>query len=145
MNLQDKIRDILLENTHPTSKELSRSKFNEVAGIIAEFIKPEAKLKYKSLIGKQKVYPYTGKDIVLYQIVIRDNSIVINTKRALEDAIKLGIIEEVKPREIWLNQYADDTNFEFSFPYQSKEEAQKNALESVVKQVKFIEVIDDAD
>lgn len=54
-------------------------------------------------------------------------------------------VEEVKPREIWLNQYADDTNFEFSFPYQSKEEAQKNALESVVKQVKFIEVIDDAD
>lgn len=54
MNLQDKIRDVLLENTHPTSKELSRSKFNEVAGIIAEFIKQAQKNALESVVKQVK-------------------------------------------------------------------------------------------
>jgi hypothetical protein len=47
--------------------------------------------------------------------------------------------QEVKPREIWVNEY--DNGYKYGI-YASIEEAKSHAGNGLIRQVKFIEVID---
>jgi hypothetical protein len=97
-------------------------------------------MKYKSLIGEQEVCCSIHEDIVLYKISIKDKTIIIHTERALKDALKLGIIEEIKPEEFYRIKFGSEITFDFK----SKSEAKSylDGFNAPYKIIKFREVIE---
>ena len=69
------------------------------------------------------------------------HTIYLKDKSDLENLISEGWIEEVKPREIWINEYKQ--GLLGSYLFDSKESAEKSTAESgYIRTVKFVEVVE---
>ena len=81
---------------------------------------------------------YVRENNCLYNVSLSGESLECGISRLLHE----GWIEEVKPLEIWVNQYHYPRSLPFGSPHGSEKEAMKYIGAGFIRTVHFIEAIE---